>query len=72
VYKLDDEGGYDTSNMKAALEKSLEWGEKIPIGVIYEDDLPVYEDELPALRKGPLVTQEIVPKRTESLLTEFM
>jgi 2-oxoglutarate ferredoxin oxidoreductase subunit beta len=72
VYKLEDESGYDPGDKKAALAKALEWGERIPIGVIYEEDLPVYEDQLPALHKGPLVTQEINPRRAESLLAEFM
>jgi 2-oxoglutarate ferredoxin oxidoreductase subunit beta len=72
VYKLDDEGSYDHGDKNAALEKALEWGERIPIGVIYEENLPVYEDQLPALHKGPLVTQEIDPKLVESLLAEFM
>jgi 2-oxoglutarate ferredoxin oxidoreductase subunit beta len=72
VYKLEDESGYASGDKKAALGKAFEWGEKIPIGVIYEEDLPVYEDQLPALRKGPLVTQEINPGRAESLLAEFL
>jgi 2-oxoglutarate ferredoxin oxidoreductase subunit beta len=72
VYKLGDESGYDPGDQKAALAKALEWGEKIPIGVIYRKDQPVYEDQLPALRKGPLVTQKIEPKRAQSLCTEFL
>ena len=72
VYKLEEESGYDPGDKKAALEKALEWGVRIPIGVICEKELPVYEDQLPALGKGPLVTQKIDPKRAESLLAEFM
>jgi 2-oxoglutarate ferredoxin oxidoreductase subunit beta len=71
VYKLEDEN-HDPSNKKAALEKALEWGDKIPIGVIYEESLPVYEDQLPALSDGPLVGQKIDPRRAEKLLAEFM
>jgi 2-oxoglutarate ferredoxin oxidoreductase subunit beta len=71
VYKLEDEK-YDPSNRKAALEKALIWGDKIPIGVIYEENLPVYEDQLPALSKGPLVKQKIDSRRVEKLLAEFM
>jgi len=63
---------YNPGDKKAALEKALEWGERIPIGIIYRKELPVYEDELPALGKGPLVTQKIEPKRVESLLAEFL
>jgi 2-oxoglutarate/2-oxoacid ferredoxin oxidoreductase subunit beta len=71
VYKLEDEG-YDPSDKRAALEKALEWGEKIPIGVIYEENLPVYEDQLAALSKGPLVRHEIDPARVEPLFAEFL
>jgi 2-oxoglutarate ferredoxin oxidoreductase subunit beta len=71
VYKLQDKR-YDPGDKKAALEKALEWGDKIPIGVIYEEDLPVYEDELPALSDRPLVKQKIDPRRVEKLLAEFM
>jgi 2-oxoglutarate ferredoxin oxidoreductase subunit beta len=72
VYKLEGESGYDPGDKKAALEKALEWGEKIPIGIIYRKELPVYEDGLPALRRGSLVTQEVAPKRAEKLISEFM
>jgi 2-oxoglutarate ferredoxin oxidoreductase subunit beta len=72
VYKLEDESGYDPGNKKAALEKAFEWGEKIPIGIIYEEDLPVYEDHLPALSNGALVKQKIDPRRIEKLLAEFV
>jgi len=71
VYNLGDEK-YDPSDKKAALEKALIWGEGIPIGVIYEENLPVYEDQLPALSEGPPVKQKIDPSRVEKLLSEFM
>ena len=71
VYKLEDEK-HDPSDNKAALEKALEWGDKIPIGVIYEENLLVYEDQLPALGGGPLVRQEIDPARVETLFAEFV
>jgi 2-oxoglutarate ferredoxin oxidoreductase subunit beta len=71
TYKLEDEK-YDPGDKRAALDKALEWGDKIPIGVIYEGNLPVYEDQLPALRKGALVRNDIGPARVETLLAEFV
>jgi len=71
IYNLEDEK-YDPSDKKAALEKALIWGEEIPIGIIYEENLPVYEDQLPALSDGPLVKQKIDTRRVEKLLAEFM
>jgi 2-oxoglutarate ferredoxin oxidoreductase subunit beta len=70
VYNLEEES-HDASDKKAALERALEWGDKIPIGVIYEENLPVYEDQLPALSRAPLVRHELDPLRVEALLNEF-
>jgi 2-oxoglutarate ferredoxin oxidoreductase subunit beta len=72
VYKLEDEKGYDPADKKAALEKALEWGERIPTGIIYSRELPVYEDGLPALREGALVSQAIAPERAGKLIAEFL
>jgi len=71
VYKLED-GEYDPRNKKVALEKAFMWGQEIPIGIIYEDNLPVFEDQLPALSSGPLVKREFDIRRVEKLLAEFL
>ena len=34
---------------------AAEWGERIPVGVIYANDRPAFEKRLPALSGGPLV-----------------
>jgi 2-oxoglutarate ferredoxin oxidoreductase subunit beta len=72
VYKLEDESGYTPGDKEAALEKALEWGDKIPLGIIYEEDLPVYEEQLPALRRGSPVNQRIDPRHAESLIAAFL
>jgi hypothetical protein len=48
------------------------WGDRIPIGIFYEDNLPVYEKQLPALSDEPLVKQKFNIRRVEKLLAEFM
>jgi 2-oxoglutarate/2-oxoacid ferredoxin oxidoreductase subunit beta len=54
VYKLD--GNYDPSNKADAFAKALEWGERIPIGIIYKEDKPAYNDKVAFLKEGkPLV-----------------
>ncbi len=72
VYKLDEEANYDPGNKAAAFAKAQEWGEQIPIGVIYREELPTFEEQLPALSKGPLVRQKIESGRVEGLLDEFL
>jgi 2-oxoglutarate ferredoxin oxidoreductase subunit beta len=71
VYKLD-EPGYDPSNRTTAFEKAQEWGDRIPIGVIYRKERATFEEKLPSLAKGPLVTQNIEPMKVEKLLAEFL
>ncbi len=59
VYKVEEEPGYDPTDKVAAFQRALEWGERIPIGVLYQvEDLPAYEEQVPALAVGPLVEQE--------------
>lgn len=74
VYKLEDEKGYDTGNLMAAMEKSMEWGSRIPIGLLYRTERPTYEDSEPVFSKGPLVDQPLgLDRRTfESILAETM
>ncbi|MDH4067313.1 MAG: 2-oxoacid:ferredoxin oxidoreductase subunit beta [Dehalococcoidia bacterium] len=71
VYKLEDER-YDPGDKKAALERALEWGDRIPIGVIYQVKSLTYEEQLPPLSKGPLVNQAVEPARVGKVLAEFM
>jgi 2-oxoglutarate ferredoxin oxidoreductase subunit beta len=70
VYKLEDES-YDPADKMAALTKAQEWGDRIPIGLIYRSERPVYEEQLPALKKMALVKQNIDPVQFEGLLDEF-
>jgi 2-oxoglutarate ferredoxin oxidoreductase subunit beta len=69
IYKLDE--SYNPADKVAALMKAQEWGDKIPIGVIYKHERPVYEDTLPQLKAGPLVKQSIEPTKIEKLMDEF-
>jgi 2-oxoglutarate ferredoxin oxidoreductase subunit beta len=71
VYKVEDEG-YNPGDKAAALVKAQEWGDRIPIGIIYRQGRPVYEDGIPALKKTPLVKQPVKPTQFEDLLDEFV
>ena len=71
VYKLDDEE-YDPSDKIAALEKAMEWGDRIPTGILFRQERPTFEEQFPVLSRGTLVDQEIDPGRVERLLNEFI
>lgn len=69
VYKLDD--SYDPTDRRLAFEKSLEWGDRIPIGVIYINNRPTYEEQLPQLKDGPLYKVPITGIDYSDILNEF-
>lgn len=56
IYRLEE--GYAPEDRMRAFEKGLEWGERIPVGVIFRNSRPAFEEQIPALGKGPLVAQE--------------
>lgn len=70
VYRLE-ESDYEPSSKEEALRKSTEWGEKIPIGVIWREERATFEEGVTALKTGPLVHQKIEHDRIERLLDEF-
>ncbi len=72
VYRLEDEAGYDPANLERAFQKAQEWGDRIPIGVIYRTERPTFEESLPALEKGAPVKQALDPQKAEGLLNEFL
>jgi len=75
IYKLDDEAGYDSHDYDAAWEKAKEWDERIPIGVIYQEQgRPTYEEQVSELQSGPLARQSVVRDRDllEAIKHEFM
>jgi 2-oxoglutarate/2-oxoacid ferredoxin oxidoreductase subunit beta len=71
VYKLES-AGHDPTNLVQAWERSLEWGEKIPIGLFYRAERPTYEELEEVLTPGPLVDQPSGLRGRESLLDEFV
>ena len=69
-YKLGPD--YDPHDKVKAFEKSLEWNDKIPIGIIYKNSRPAYEDACGLMKEKPLVEQEINPEGVRAILREFI
>jgi 2-oxoglutarate ferredoxin oxidoreductase subunit beta len=70
VYKVEDEN-YNPADKAAALVKAQEWGNRIPVGIIYRQERPVFEENLPQLKEMTLVKQPIDPMKISPLLEEF-
>jgi 2-oxoglutarate ferredoxin oxidoreductase subunit beta len=65
------EEGYDFADKNQALAKAGEWAEKIPIGVIYKEDKPTYEDNLPQIKEKILTEQKIMPENVLRFIKKF-
>jgi 2-oxoglutarate ferredoxin oxidoreductase subunit beta len=75
VKKLEDDTTYDPSVWTAAMERSLLWGEEIPIGRFFErTDVPSLHEAEPVLNQGPLVYQEarVLPEVARTFIEELM
>ena len=75
VKKLEEDPSYNATDWGAAMEKSLLWGEEIPIGRFFErTDLPSLHAAEPVLSEGPLVHQDprVPPEVARSFVEELM
>jgi 2-oxoglutarate/2-oxoacid ferredoxin oxidoreductase subunit beta len=72
VYKLDNEAGYDPSDVSAAFTKAGQWGERIPLGVIYRSERPSYEEETGLAAMKPLVDFEPEDVPFEAVMKKFL
>jgi 2-oxoglutarate ferredoxin oxidoreductase subunit beta len=74
VKKLED-SDFDPADWKAAMEKSLLWGEEIPIGKFFErTDVPALHEAEPVLNDGPLFSRDprVPPDAARSFVEELM
>ena len=75
VKRLEDDPAYDATEWTAAMEKSLLWGDEIPIGKFFErTDVPTLHGAEPVLNEGPLVHLDprVPPDVGRSFVEELM
>ena len=75
VKKLEDDSNYDATDWMAAMDKSLLWGEEIPIGRFFErTDVPALHAAEPVLNEGPLVhcDPRVPPDVARGFIEELM
>ncbi len=66
VYDVETEG-HDRRNKSTAWALAQDWGDRIPIGVLFQEERPTYEDQEIALEEGSLVKQELKPLSTDQV-----
>jgi 2-oxoglutarate ferredoxin oxidoreductase subunit beta len=69
VYLLDS--FYDPTNKVLAFEKAMEWGDKIPLGILYKKEKNSFEEQIPVLKNGPLFERPYYLEKVKNLLEKF-
>ncbi len=69
VYRIEPD--YNPEEKSSAFQRALEWGDRIPTGILYRNDRPLLEERIPTIKDVPLVLQPIATARVEKTILEF-
>jgi len=69
VYHLEDD--YNPEDRAEAFRRSLEWGDRIPLGILFRNGRPAYEKRISVIEANPLVKQPFDISKIEATLKEF-
>jgi 2-oxoglutarate ferredoxin oxidoreductase subunit beta len=70
TYEL--EAGYDPTDFQAALLRTLEYGPKIPIGILYQVEMPTFHEKRPAVFDGtPMVGKQVSAAQVAAMLQRY-
>lgn len=62
---------HDDSDFEAAIRRSREWGERIPLGIFYRQEKKTFREQFPQLEKRELLEETIRPGDLDSLIHDF-
>jgi 2-oxoglutarate ferredoxin oxidoreductase subunit beta len=64
-------GNYDPTDWVEAMKKAEEWGERIPVGIIYRNSKPPFEERFSTLQQGPLLGRSLERKLLGEILAKY-
>ncbi|MBW2608919.1 MAG: 2-oxoacid:ferredoxin oxidoreductase subunit beta [Deltaproteobacteria bacterium] len=62
---------YEPDDWESAMKVACEWGDKIPIGVIYRNNRPSFESHFNVLKDGPLVSRKVDKTRLKDIMKAY-
>ena len=62
---------HDPTNWENAIAVADQWGDRIPIGVIYRNDRPAFDENFAFLGAGPLVSQEMNVEHLKNIMDSY-
>jgi 2-oxoglutarate ferredoxin oxidoreductase subunit beta len=72
VYKMEGAESHDFTNKASAMTKAMEWGERIPLGILYREEKQSYTDHIPFLKETTLIDSPVETVAIREFLEEFM
>jgi len=73
IYKIDKDASYDPKDKMSAYGKASEWGDKIPLGIIYRRDDKLPYEEISGIGSiAPLVENDITDIDINKALGEYL
>lgn len=71
VYELDDT--YDFTNKVAAMQKAMEFGDRIPVGILYQEEKRTFHQKNEVLKNGvPLLDLKTNPVYVNELIQSYI
>jgi 2-oxoglutarate ferredoxin oxidoreductase subunit beta len=69
-YELQED--YDPYDWQAAMNKAQEWGDNIPIGVIYRNNRATFESHFPVLEQGPMLKRAVDNEAMQQVMQSYV
>lgn len=69
VYHIGQE--HDPEDKMEAFKRVQEWGDRIPLGIMYKNDRRTYEERIPVIKEKPLVRHSFEISKLKTTLQEF-
>jgi len=71
VYKVNEDKDYNPGDRLSAYKKAAEWGDRIPIGILYKEQKPSYEEKTGIILHPPAIEDNIENINIDELLDNF-
>jgi len=62
---------YNPADWEKAMKTALEWGERISVGVIFQNQRPTFEDHLPWLKNEPLTGRGVDKEKLRKIMEGY-
>ncbi len=69
VYHIEND--HDPLDRVDSFKRAIEWGDRIPTGIIFRNNRPTFEERLPVIQEKPLIKQQFRPREAAGEIMNF-